>query len=44
MTTFNYSPNNLPLAVMMLSGGVSASIAEVKIIVKLDFNHPIRHS
>jgi len=29
MTTPNYSPNNLPLIVMMLSGGVSASIAEV---------------
>ncbi len=30
MTTSKYSPNNLPLPVMMLSGGVSASIAEVK--------------
>lgn len=24
-----YSPNNLPLPVMMLSGGVAASIAEI---------------
>lgn len=29
MSTNQYSPNNLPLGVMMLTGGIAGSIAEV---------------
>lgn len=29
MSNTQYSPNNLPLPVMMLTGGVAGSIAEV---------------
>ena len=36
MTTQQYSPNNLPLGVMMLTGGVAGSIAEVKLFKRLD--------
>lgn len=44
MTTQQYSPNNLPLGVMMITGGFAGSIAEVNLFLKLDINYPIRYS
>ena len=35
MAEKKYSPNNMPMGVMMLSGGVAASIAEI-ITIPLD--------
>lgn len=42
-TQQQYSPNNLPLGVMMLTGGVAGSIAEVTLCRYLDPHHPLRH-
>jgi hypothetical protein len=41
MANTQYSPNNLPLGVMMLTGGVAGSIAEVYLCQNSDYYNPI---